>query len=102
MQAQQANYLVPADNVVRLIERTADASGLSEWQVWEAWALRHAIPVRDLVRKWAHDRDVVLVLHDDADVQVMQKRLRDLLGYCVLGLVMCDRELSYTKRRKEG
>ncbi len=91
MKMQQANYLVPAPNVLALMEQTAAVRGESVWDTWESWALRHAIPIHDIVKRggyldgmggWILERDRV----------VMEKRLRDVLGYVVLALVMCAKE----------
>lgn len=85
---QRINYAVPADNVLALLEQTATVRSEPVWSVWESWALRHAIPIHELV-------EVSLVCGADGleaeQVDVMRKRLRDLLGYCVLGLVLCER-----------
>lgn len=80
MAQQQVNYLVPAQNILALIDATARVQGTSSWSVWESWALRHAIPVHEAIKQ------------EKTDTDAMQSRLRDLLGYCILGLVLTERE----------
>lgn len=91
MHDQQVAYAVPADDVTELIRAVAELQGVSPWAVWEAWALRHALPVHRMVQQLSvgptplpHDTVV--------DMGSLRKRLRDLLGYCVLGLVLAERE----------
>lgn len=84
MAGQQTDYCVPSDDVVALIRSVAAAQDTSIWQTWESWALRHAIPVHRIVRH-------AIMLDDElppSDLAIMEKRLRDLLGYAILGLVM--------------
>lgn len=86
LKSQRVAYAVPADNVLSLIERTAHLRRESPWAVWESWALRHAIPVDDIVRQLASG------VYDPRMLESLERRLRDLLGYCVLGLVMCEKK----------
>ncbi len=78
---------MPADNVCALLEAVARVKGRGVWDEWESWALRHAIPVHELVAKAGLPGDGLTV----ADRLVLCKRLRDLLGYCLLGLVLAER-----------
>lgn len=82
LQAQQVNYVVPGDNVLALLERVGHVQGRGFWDEWESWALRHAIPIHDLIQGPS------LGL---ADIETLRKRLNDVLGYCILGLVACER-----------
>lgn len=79
MQQQSVDYaLADKQDALELLRRVAKVQEMSSWHVWEAWALRHALPIHDMVPA--------------PDVTVMRKRLYDLLGYCVLGLLMCEKE----------
>lgn len=81
MAAQQIAYAVPSDDVVQLLRRVALVQDRTVWQEWESWALRHAIPVHDFIKRGPLT---------EAEQRVIHKRLMDLLGYCVLGLVMSE------------
>jgi hypothetical protein len=85
MADQQVRYLIPAGDALRLLERVADLKARSPWHVWEAWALRHALPVHDLVEASQEDP---LTPEQRA---IMKSRLRDLLGYALLGLVLVEK-----------
>src|SRR4051812_1522217 len=88
MADQSIAYAVPADDVLALIKAVAKRQGVSPWAVWEAWELRHEIPVHDFVR-----RARMLDQNDGGELTAvdriaLRKRLRDLLGYVILALVM--------------
>lgn len=85
LERQQVNYVVPSDNVLFLLERTAAVQRRTFWEEWESWALRHAIPIHDLVDAMS-ERPLT-----PEQLEVMRKRLLDLLGYAVLGIVACER-----------
>lgn len=70
-----------ADDVLALVKHVATVQGLSPWLVWETWALRHAVVVHQLVPTDASQA---------VNTAAMRKRLMDLLGYCVLGLLLAD------------
>ncbi len=84
MVSQQARYLVPDGDILALVKAVAAVEGRTPWQVLRSWALRHAIPVNGLF-----DRSCRLT---SAELEIVAARLRDLLGYVVLGLVVCEEE----------
>lgn len=77
---QRENYPMAGD-VLALIDAVAARSDLTPWKVWQSWALRHWIPIETILAKG--DRP--------GDRAALEKRLRDMLGYCVLGLAICAR-----------
>lgn len=88
MAEQQVAYAVPpTDDITALMRACAKAEGRTVWQTWRSWALRHLVPVQ-----WVIDRSAGELT--DADLQVLNKRLRDLLGYVVLGLTLCERRMQ--------
>jgi hypothetical protein len=84
LEQQRLNYPMSGD-VLSLLDRVAHVTGMSVWEVWRSWALRHALPVDSLIDKGAVDT------WTPDDHRAMAARLRDLLGYCVLGLTICER-----------
>lgn len=83
MADQSIAYAVPADDVLALIKAVAQRQKASPWTVWEAWELRHEIPVHDFVR-----RDGGRLT--SAERIALRKRLRDMLGYVILGILMTE------------
>ncbi len=80
MAQQQQNYNVPADDVLALIKAVAEVTAQSPWDVWENWALRHAIPVHEIIQSGKAE----------TNHSTLRARLRDLHGYILLGMVMCE------------
>jgi hypothetical protein len=74
-----------AGNVLTLLDDVAHIQRFSPWTVWESWALRHALAVHNLLLQ---DDE----LNDLQNKIAMRTRLRDLLGYCVLGLLLAERD----------
>ncbi len=79
---KQQTYNVPANDVLALMKAVARVRHESTWDVWESWALRHAIPIHEVISQLAGN--------DPApwERQLLEKRLQDALGYAILGLVM--------------
>lgn len=71
--------MAPDGDALTLVRTVATLQHTSPWQVWEGWALRHAIPVHYAIEMGA-----------EAYPAMLRKRLRDLLGYCVLGLLLAE------------
>jgi hypothetical protein len=89
MADQAVRYAVPADDVLALLRRVATIQRDSPWEVWETWALRHALPVHDLIRR-ARRRDNPTF--SDEERAILRARLRDLFGYALLGLVLTEED----------
>lgn len=91
LQEKQVGYHVPAGDALALLKAVAKVREESAWQVWEAWAIRHAIPVHCIVADMgAGDGGRERLEPTTDERRVLQARLRDLLGYCVLGLVLAE------------
>lgn len=96
MAAQNVAYCVPETDALALLRAVAAVRHESPWATWESWALRHAIPVHEIARRLMPD-DYVRTSTGGAgpsadERRVLQARLRDLLGYCILGLVLAESE----------
>lgn len=78
---QRENYPMAGD-VLALIDAVAERMGTGPWTVWQSWVLRHWIPVEETL-----DQPVLT----QKEYAALEKRLRDMLGYCVLGLALCAR-----------
>jgi hypothetical protein len=90
MADQQVRYLIPADDALALVEQVARVKGTSAWDIWEDWALRHALPVHELVRQ-SQTRPLTA-----ADRVILKARLRDLFGYALLGLILTEKDQNFT------
>jgi hypothetical protein len=87
MRDQQIAYAVPADELTALVESVAAVRHETVWDVWETWALRHVVPIHIVV-----ERQTTLGTISESDKTVLRKRLRDALGYCILGLLLIEKD----------
>lgn len=94
MATQALAYAVPAEEPLALIKTIARIRRESPWSTLDSWALRHAVPVHELATRLMPDdyvRTSTGAVGPSAEERrVLQARLRDLLGYCVLGLVLAE------------
>ena len=66
-------YPVGVDGVLTLLLRVSDNEDVEPWITWRSWMQRHLIPIMDMTEtSYSHD--------------IMEKRLRDLLGYVYMAL----------------
>ncbi len=84
LEGQPQTYPMAGD-VLALLDETAREEGLSVWQVWSCWGTRHRLPIRTLVQS-SRQRDLTA-----DETTAMRARLMDALGYCILGLAICER-----------
>ncbi len=70
-----------------MIKRVAALRNESPWAVWESWAMRHAIPIYDIL---GIEQPRPLTAED---IGVLRARLRDILGYVILGLALAEESL---------
>jgi len=83
------DYAVDNGDVLALIKQTALMSGVHPLKVWEAWALRHVIP---LVKTVLVEDDFTTeggAISSDA-ARLIRARLADLFGYVCLGLALVE------------
>ena len=66
-------YFSQGLGVLHLLLQASDSTNSDPWVTWRSWMQRHLIPVLAMCDE-NHNRDI------------MEKRLKDLLGYVYLGL----------------
>lgn len=76
-------YPTGDNNVLSLLLLTAHAEGVSPWDVYRVWMNRHLLPF-------------LFLCESHGDEKLIEKRLRDLLGYIFLAL-----ELNELPQQKE-
>lgn len=95
MSDQRANYAVPdSGTAVDLIRAQAAVEESSPWRVWRTMALRHLLPIHWMVSRLTTPQARL----SDVELATMKKRLRDVLGYSMLGLIMVQDE----EQRRHG
>lgn len=86
MKDQAIAYAVPTNDIVELVKAVAERLNQHPLMVWQSWDLRHQIPIE---RFSARANNVVPLA--DFEVKALRKRLRDRLGYTILGLVLTEK-----------
>lgn len=84
MADQAVRYVVPAENVLALLETIAAARHKSPWDVYLDWVWRHGVPAHQLM-----ETATTRPLTPDERL-ALRARLRDLFGYALLGLVLTE------------